>query len=529
MAITLDNTPINRYLSRNQIAFRFNCPDVVTTAEVKEYRWAIISEAIENDDTLTIEWSYDGTDYSIQFTFKDSPDAANYEIESNDTAPDEDYILNTLIPGLLSHPDISEFFDIRVEEDTFYGFRMVSRVSGPVSLTFTASGFTPTEVGVSGVAEVRETDYLASVWVYMANAHNSNLLDFTKIGELELYPDSDNKADIDVADIIDSFFSNPETPTDTVNNPVLCTELAREFFLLYGQKFGDPVERKKQGRTDIYTVIKGGMRHNEFVADIGSLIPNATKWRYLTIRSRREVEADQKDWLFFHTGPHEISSAQLDWEIFFTDGSTQTGQGWTNQTLTPNKTYQTPAGFTQRGLNIVALQLAKTAYKYTIQILGTADGDDVSTEKATFYIMSPDHLATVFQYENTLGGIESWRMVGNRTLTGSKSSQPYRRPLPPLSTAGYQELMSYNEEDTPAITFNTGPMSQSDALAFRDFLRSRHKWLLTTDGDRIPFRITDTDYALDSENLEADYTRNFEFKAILAPSKGISLEREVWK
>ncbi len=529
MAINFNNTPLPIYFSRNQVAFRLDCSDVINTAGVQESRAAIISSELANDDTLTITWSHESIDYSAAFTFKTSPNAENFEILANTgSPPSQDYIINTLIPGLLSHPDIAQFFDARVEEDTFFGFRLISRVGGPITLAFAINGFTASELSTAGVLEVRETDYLATAWVYMANEHNSTLSDFTKIGELELYPAANNLASIDISEILDSFFTAPEIPTSTTNALVECTEINREFFLLIGQKFGDPVARKKQVRSDVLRVLKGGVRHPEFLEETNELTLPPYNGKYLTLRTTREVAADQLDWLFIC--PHkDDTEGAVQVQLFYTDYSTTTQLLWGGQTVERFKTYQFAAGFTQAGIKAIADGEGKTCYKYTLQF-----GEDAGilfiprSELATFYVMPDDHLATVMHYENTLGGVESWQFIGNRFLAGSKSSQSYRTPLEDFATVDFQELSSYNEEDTPQLVFNTGPMSQSDALAFRDFLRSRHKWLIIPEGDRLPFRIADTNYRLDSENMDSDFSRNFEFTAILAPAKGVSRSNEPW-
>jgi hypothetical protein len=528
MAITLDTTPRGAYLSRNQVAFQFDCPDAVDTPSVSEYRFSIISTLLEENDTLQITWSYEGTDYDITFTFKDVPDANLYEILSNSTAPDRGYIENTLIPALLSHPDIAQFFDIAVEEDTFFGFRLTSRVEGPITLAFTATGFTFTEGSTAGVVEVRAADYLASAWVYVAQAHNSPLDEFTKLEEIELYPDLAGKAVIDVSEILDAYFSTPETPTDTTNAPVVCTQVFRKFFILYGQKFGDPVERKKQSRTDILTVIKGGMTHAEWLSTEGNTFDHPLFRRLHTLRLRREVSANQNDWLFLTPGT-DLADTLLRAVLYYTDGTTETADLWTGQSLTAFTTYQFAAGFTQAGIKAIADTAAKTCYKYTLQVGQNPSLFAARSERATFYLQPYHTLATVFEYENSLGGIESWRMVGNRFLTGATSSDEYRRMLPPLADALFEELTSYNEEDNLSITFNTGPMHKSDALAFRDFLRSRHKWVITPEGSRLPFRTPGQDYSLDSQNTEADYTRNHEFRAVFAPTKGVSNTYVGWE
>jgi len=524
MAITLNNTPLSLYLSRNQAVFRFLCPDAIATAGVQESRFAIISAAIPQDDTLTIAWSFDSVDYSVEFTFKNSPDADLYEIESNGTAPDSAYIEDTLIPGLLSHPDISQFFDIDVEQDTFFGFRLTSRVSGPISLTVVADDFTLTAGGTAGVAESREPDYLASAWLYVAPQHNSDLDEFTKLGEFELYPDADGLTDIDVQQLLDDFFTTPETPTATADAPVLCTELLRRFYLLYGQKFGDPVARKKQTRTDIFEVAKGGMTNSEFIGANGGFFKNPIRSRTLSLRLRREAGQDQEDWIFFYFSA-ATTDLRLRCVLHYTDGTTQTEFLWQGEDLDSGNIYQCAAGFTQAGVKALADTAEKRCYKY---ILTVGAGDFApAIQPVTFYVMPYDHLEVIIEFENSLGAIESWRMTGQRSLSGNITAEQYRRALPATPDAEFQQLLSFNEQDQPIINITTGMLSKSDALAYRDLLKSRHKWIRKGTA-RIPFRTDPQPYDVDRESLEADYSRSYTFQAILAPERSVSAVDPVW-
>lgn len=475
---------------------------------------------------MTIGWSYQDVGYTVEFTFKDAPDAAEYEILSSGTAPNQAYIEDTLIPGLLAHPDIAEFFNISVEQDTFFGFRLTSRVDGPISLTGAAVGIAASSASTTGVAGVRETDYLASAWLYVAQEYNSPFNEFTKLGEFELYPDADNKAEIDLQQLLDDTFTEPETPTATTNAPVLCTKLTRDFFVLYGQKFGNPVDRKNQTRTAVFRAIKAGMTHSEFLSSAAKLNFTTTGWRFLTLRMRREVSEAQKDWLFIHAGPTALSSGSLNYQLFYTDGTTASGQLWSGRALLAGNTYQMAAGYTQAGLKTIADAASKTAYKYTLQV-GGVGGASALSEKATFYIMPYDHLEVVVQFENSLGGIDSWRFTGSRALSGNITAEHYRRSLPGGAAADFQQLLSFNEQDQPTITLSTGPLGKSDALAFRDFLRSRHKWI-TKGTARIPFITNAQEYSVDQESTEADYTRSFTFTAVLAPERAVSIGDPVW-
>ena len=526
MAITLNNTPLGIYLSRNQAVFQLLCGDAIDTAAVREHRWRVISAAIPEDDTLTIAWSFDDVDYSVVFTFKDAPDAALYEIISNGTAPDQVYIEDSLIPGLLTHPDISEFFDIAVEEDTLFGFRLTSRVSGPITLTITADDFATSGGATSGVVGVREPNYLASAWLYVSNAHISELDEYTKLGEFELYPDAANLADIDVSQLLDDFFTEPETPTATTNAPVLCTKITRNFYLLYGQKFGNTVARKKQTRTDIFTVLKGGMTNSEFINFGPRLSFNNTGWRFLSLRREREVSEAQKDWLFIHTGSVRLRSVSMGAEIFYTDGTTNAGNIWAGQAFEKNMTYQMSVGFTETGIKAAAISAGKTCYKYTLQVGGIGSFSAVSL-KTTFRVALPDYLEVIVEYENSLGGIESWRMTGERALAGGITAEQYRRTLGATPDAGFQQLLSFNEQDQATLSINTGPLSRTDALAYRDLLRARHKWIVKGTA-RIPFRTDPQSYAVDQETADADHSRAFTFQAILAPEKSISIDDPVW-
>lgn len=540
MAIELRNFIPSSVLSRNQIPAVFDCPDVINTEGAQESITVNMNFNPQNDDVLEFEWSYNGVTYTATFTFKDSPDADLYEIETGTT--NSSYILYTVIPGLLSHPDLFEFFDFELWEDApSEGFTLTARsqYTGPLSLQITIEGNPiATESTTTGVAPVIETDYLASVWLNISPAYNSELWDYQRIGELELFPDNDNRADIDLAGLLDAHFTTPETPTDTTGAAVVCTELTRKFYLAFGQKFGDPVERKKQFISGPYTVCKGGVRHLDFPDyDLGD--------EFLTIRTVRYVDAEQKDWLVWH---HQYKGSMWDValraDIYYTDGAQSSQNLWvdTGQTMQFGYTYQMQAGLVESGIKAIADGVSKTVAYYDLYLVakdpGSASIEAVTNAgyKVRFIIKSPDSLTVYFLYENTVGGHESWAMIGSRVYKGSKTSNEYRRPLlankesditPANAAATFQELISFNEQDQPALQFNTGPMSQTDALAFPDFLRSRHKYI-KVGSDWVPFRIPDTEYQVDQENIQADYTREQTFTALLAPSKGVSNLKSLW-
>ena len=109
MAVILSSAPALA-LSRNQIPFVFDCPDAITTAGVAESIQAKMAYNPAADQILAFAWTWAGVDYTASFTFKAVPDGDLYEIETG--TADLIYIDGEIVPGLLSNPDLAQFFKI---------------------------------------------------------------------------------------------------------------------------------------------------------------------------------------------------------------------------------------------------------------------------------------------------------------------------------------------------------------------------------------------------------------------------------
>jgi len=522
-------------LSRNPYQIQLSTPDAITTAGVRAQKDILVTSQPDDDDEITFTWSWQGVDYSATLTFKDSPNADNYEIQT-DTS-DAAYIENEVIPAFLGHPDLAEFFEFELYfPDPAYGFTIRAReqYTGDLNLAVSETGYPITEdSSTAGVDEVRPADYMASVWLFIGSAHNTPESEMIRIGELELFPDDQNLANLDLSGLMDAHFTEPEIPTDTAGAPVLCTEITRPFWILYGQKYGSPQSRRKQFLINEKYAIKGGFRLDDFAAiDCIDWVEN----NFLTHRTTREIFADQVDWLFWHNRDKNILGYDVGWRanIFFDDG-TQTADNLhvdTGSALVFGKTYQFRADLVGSGIKAIADGLGKTVHHYDIyMIIKDPDSASINSISNTvrFIIREPDALGFVLEYENSLGAIESWAMLGNRALAGQITAEKYRTGyVPNPLSAIIQELQSYNEQDQPIIEMNTGPMSQTDARAFPDFMRSRHKWI-RSGSHRVPVQIADSKYLVDGQNIESDFTRNQKFSLALPPSKSVSNLTEFWK
>lgn len=528
--IAITNTLRDLYFSRNAVPVTLDLSDYVTTPGVLTERRLLFPGATEAGDSFTISWTVDGVDYEVTVTVASPADAEEYEMIPGSGSNYAQQVVNLL----RSIPLIWQFFDVyfaqQADPDRF-GFGLRARQPGDIDLGTTSSGFTwVVPLNTTGALPVVKTDYLGSLWVAIAPEHDTARHNFIRLGEMEVLPDAHGVAHLDVSEILDAFFEQPEQPTSTTGEPVLCTAIQRPFHLMAGHKWGDPLERRVQVETSVLNVIKGGLSPHDFASLSSGAITYANA-HFLTLRTQRDIDASQLDWLYYYgmtLGP--TTELALEAAIVYTDGTTATPYLWDTTDVQSGKVYQLAAGYTASGVQAIAEAAEKRVRSYSLRLWSRSTETPDRTllrGPVTFHLLQPDYLSVHMEYENTLGAIEGWLMRGVRAYTGRTGHSPYRvlrtRPADSEGAAAvsFQELLSYNERDELSLTLSTGPMSRSEAHAFRDFLRTRHRWL-RIGTHRIPVYIDPGTYQLDRETLDADYTREHTFQATLPPSLGVS-------
>jgi len=501
--------------SRNAAEITFGTPDKVITAGAN---FSIIMSfntfPTTGGETLVFSFQKNGVTYARTFTFRVTPNAELYEI-ARYTGSGVEAFMQTVINGFLSDPAIAENFTFSVSfVDPVWGINIFAQFQSAAAPTLVATGFTRSLILVTtGAVGVNEAWYRFSAWLYIGKSATSSESNSFKTGEMELDCTPDQVVELDIQSYLDAYLSDPEVPTNTIGAFILCTQINRPAFLLFGQKWSSPYERQKQFKTPTFRVLKGGLGSDTFAAQKGNLGTYLSE-SFLTIRTdRRMALTKTKDWLFYHCNATATYRVRV--KMYRDIGIQPLTITAFTAPMTAGQTYQfrsdtqamIDAGFPTSGL-----------YKYEVW-LAPAEGITEITDRITYFI-DEDYLDVIFEYENSLGAIEQWKMNGERDQISTASKSIYTKALPFNAAVGDTTLHSYNERTSTALQVSTGPLTAAGALAFPDFLRSRHVWLIRGTL-RIRVLIPGGEALAKSWNLSGNHARVGKFTANLPVMKNV--------
>jgi hypothetical protein len=306
-------------------------------------------------------------------------------------------------------------------------------------------------------------------------------------------------------------------PLPGSSTPVECTEVNRPAYLLFGQKWGDPVERQKNFKSDIFRVIKGGLNPRDFAAEKDDL-PEWLHGRFLTNRYERVVQPKQNDYLYWVCN-EKLTGVKVMCQVIFPAGPAITAPEATLASTDIGRTYKIKV-VPNDWYGLFAADSEVVRFNVWL-----AKSDDTPITEKVSYRIEEHFLDQVFEYENSQGVIESWKFRGERSVGHEITKALYRTELEFDADVEATELQSYNERDNMTMACSTGPLVKSESKAFPDFLRSRYVWLLKDNkGTKVRVRIPEGKHLAESWNLSGNHQRGGEFTVELGESRNVSRE-----
>ena len=511
MAITISHPLLPVHFSRNPIDVEFNCPEKYTSVGVF-YRLLMMFSTFPVNDGNTLTYSYvkNGATIARTWTFRTTPNPDLYEILRYPGTGLQAWLENHVIPGIQGDADIAQDFMITLHVGApIFGVIMRALFYESEEGIFSAVGFAVVNsLPSSGSIPVAEPFYRFSAWLFIGrNTESTSGLDRT--GEMELDADMAGKVRLNLEKYADDLLDQVEPFTMSVAGPVLCTLINRPAYLLYGQKWGIIMERKKNFKSPTFRILKGGMPPVDFAREKADLADYLTG-RFLTLRTSRLVRrTEHRDWLYWYCEKN-ANSVTLRGDTLTATGFTYSFDVWTSGPVKAGRTYQFRADpYFLTGLP----GNWGEAVKYRLKLDGL-------TSYVEFF-MDEDHLDIIFYFENTFGAIESMKFKGSRSAIATLTKVGYRKALPFNHGPNDTDLHSFGELVGQTLVCNTGPLNASEAKAMADFFRTRHRWLYISDTIQIPARILGGDVLTENLNLEGNYARGMDFTVELGVSKGV--------
>jgi hypothetical protein len=516
MAITISTPPDAVYFAQNVVDLQFIALEKFTQNGSIAKVTFDIGQPLVDGDGFNFATSLNGDPYDVDIIFRAAPDPLLYELVIYDGVSEYAVFLQGVIDLLTSHHDLSEAFSFgfSVNSDKIVAQGLFMDLNTPV---ITGIVITTSQVNDNlGVIPVSLLNYRMRLWLIIGNEMLSDYVDSYRTPEIEYDPDYQGKVQARLNQYFDSVISQAE-PLPAINNDYnLAKYVNRPVSVVVASKYGIPLVNQKGNVIAKFRVLQGGMTHT----DLSKLTESASLAsvlgaRFLTNRFTRYVASDQPGYLFYYADQDLPNADFIIKATFFKSPA---------ETLT---IFSGPlaAGLTY-GINVQIDIIANdsiwtandTITKLEMSILDTGVGTGTNT---VCIIPEIDYQTIWFEYRNTFGIPETIKFSGDFQFYHSITKQLFEKDLPWEASLEDPTFLSALETNSLFIDVSTGALRREDAMAFSEFIASRHVFMLQN-GERLPIRIVSTEAISNREdhNLSTAYPTSF--TAIISKSKGTS-------
>lgn len=324
----------------------------------------------------------------------------------------------------------------------------------------------------------QSSDITVTVRVLVENIFNSGIFD--EVYVQKLYPAGDGTVRFDVGSVISPYLDY-YTPRTDLARPIECISQRKRYQVtttfdapgLFPPEWYDlPVIYEPPV---YYYAMKGGLAKEAWhYKEFFTKIVQENKMPLLFSAAKELTDPEALKFIYW-IYPNDDNAAQtLTYTIYCSDGTTVTK---TNTNLLTSGKWSVncaPAGFNQSGLDAL-VPLNKSAVKYSIKVT-TAGGSVV--DEYFFNLDNRNFYDKYFLlYRNSIGGLDTVRLLGEVDLAAAYDRQQARRTLPP-DWFNSAEITDEATEETFSYTADTGFMSKEQLLKLRDLFLSREKYCL---------------------------------------------------
>jgi hypothetical protein len=214
-------------------------------------------------------------------------------------------------------------------------------------------------------------------------------------------------------------------------------------------------------------------------------------------------------WRYFGTIP--FSSYTVEWRVFTTAGTTHLRSDGGVNSIIPNGLLVIPVGWGQTGLNTLLASGEQPAW-YEVWV--KSGGSPISEVRRYYVDQFPRYNERFFHFENSLGGFDTARFIGDAEIKSDVTDEDAKR-LIPFSNNGQGNNVRFNSIETHSMKVNTGHLLNDKAELewLRDLRLSNYVWE-DRDGMFVPVRSISKSLSLgkDDDFLKAtqfEFASNF--------------------
>jgi|GEM_PF-2084599 len=488
MSVSVENSPEEVCLAKNPVVYELESNNVFSSVGTTARHRMEITSLPTNGDTWNFKWLNDGIDLTFTFTTGSLGNSGlNLPIGG---ANANEFVDDYLLPALRNNYYINRDFTVyRNAGFTYWEAREagtdydISFTSGPQAWN---NGFIQDRAGVD---KASRDNFRIILELYLRYSGESV---FKRL-ERNKVP-FENKVLFNLSETLRSRnkFLLPEPDRLTVFDSEAQNT---EFYVRYGEAFGDPLEVQKMTDGPVLKSIVGGLnlRDSRSVSFFNDLTDD-----FLTWNKAPKLREDQPYFLTWINATI-YTGFWLMMDLFEQDGTLISQRLVLNFTLPINEQVTLPAHYTRATTGATLNGATVDHYDVYLQRAGTTQL--VSSKIRVQIDRAPIPDIGYIAYRNNLGAIEYFAMRGEKEVMVSlqqKIAMLQERFDDDYSAIGDAV---YNTRLVEKMTLYTGFLTKDESYAFIDLLSSEQRYLLVG-AVYLPISLAENNYSIASTNSD---------------------------
>lgn len=496
MAITVTTAPPALAYTRNPIPVKATSNSLVTTAEARPYLdLAFTTTSPVNADALT--WTITdpetGETQAVAIIAATSPDATGAQIPTNPGDPVDDYAA-VVLSYLQTNPFLNTYYTVTLQAgatSTNATIRIQARTADDgldfagISGSLTGTTATPTN---TTTAKVYRTAFKLWLFLFLENPYLSTSWERVPI---DAYRDENDVFRFDLGPYLDAYCGQiASVPAHDLAAPdFFISQAVLQYYLQYAEQYqagGDDAPEFKTQSLSLtrYRALAGGLNPLEYPDNTDFITQLPTTKRLLTWwPDQKEVAPDQPEFISWLNAGATAKNIGLRVLVNFTDGTSETITpipADTNHTVKSGELVHVPVGYT--ALDLAAVDVAKTVLDWTVTLIDDTGTPVLMSVSRTYILDSYAQRQTRYLiWLNSLGGLDTLRCTGQRSITRRVSKETYTKYLADDYTALAGQADALLTDDQYEHRLDSGFMSAAERRAAQDVLTSRHVFLVQDD------------------------------------------------
>ncbi len=503
MSVTLTTAPEQISFSQNEIPVQITSNNFIATPGVKSIVKIIFKTTVPNGQVIALAWS----NANLTLTAAGTPNGTGKQYPSG--SGNAAYV-QSLIPVLEANFNIDSDFELSYElTGGFPSIVMTSREKGAsTNITPVTGSVVEVSLATTGVNQQLQTSFAIHLqfWLKSGNVFKKILQNNLELDNPITGVTSKDIAEILHPHLVPGFFNNDgsDRPLLTAITWQLCTNTLLEYYLKFGEYFGDTPEVQKLITSPRYFVNIGSLdTTNALNQTLAGYLRQGANNKTLCLRQgsrTKKVQLEQPEFLYWINLTGSDIAIRLRIDIYYTDGDQSDFKVSPITALSWQKYY---IGVGYNALNInAALRGGKPCAYYTASVINAA-GDRISAIY-TYQIEDYREWPRYFIYRNSLGGFQTVYTWGKGQPETAFTKEVVKKQVSQAKAAVSGSQLETNIRLQTNTSVNTGYTTARDIKNLKDFFASEEKYLVEN-GRYIPVEITSDNLkeTMDGENLHA--------------------------